>query len=104
MIADARFFSMCSDYSHLEVMRLSFLNLGPNLPNLNQPFFKVQTLYLQYNTISSLDDVCFQCLPNLKYLALQNNVISEVGQKYGLLKQLGIPRSIIQQPRCLWHR
>ena len=59
------------DYTKtVETLKLAFLNLGPSLINLNLPFTKLTTLYLQHNSIQKLEDDCFKGMPSIKFLAL----------------------------------
>lgn len=76
------------DYTSIETARLGFLNLGPKLTNLNQPFTKLTTLYLQHNKIESLAPDCFTSMPSLKFLALQNNLIADIGLTLAYLNDL----------------
>ena len=41
-------------------------------------FYSFQFLYLEGNAISSFPEELFDCLPNLRWLDLRNNRISEI--------------------------
>ena len=58
---------------NLNTLRLGFLNLGPEVKNLNLTFKSLTTVFLQYNKIQKVDDNAFIGCPNLKFIALQNN-------------------------------
>lgn len=60
-------------------MRLSFLNIGPQIGNLDLPLTRVTSLFLQYNKISKIAPDTFQNMPSLKFLALQCNYIDDIG-------------------------
>ena len=64
------------------------MNLGPELKNLNLPFTKLTTLYLQSNKITTLEPDCFMTMPSLRFIALQNNQIEDVGMAMAYLNDL----------------
>jgi len=61
----------------LTTLRLGFLKLGPQIRNLELEFHTLGTLYLHNNKIQLVNDDFFESMPNLKFLALQDNQIEE---------------------------
>jgi Leucine-rich repeat (LRR) protein len=58
--------------------RLGFLNIGPELVNLNLDLANVTTIFLQYNKLTTIHLDAFEGCPNLKFLALQGNLIENL--------------------------
>ena len=61
---------------YLRTIRLDFLDVGPNIDNL-EIFEHLESLYLQYNKLSSIGKGLSQNV-NLVFLALHNNQIKRI--------------------------
>lgn len=58
-------------------LRLSFLKLGPDVKNLELNFTQLTTVFLNHNKFAHVDDDAFALCQNLKFLAIQDNQISQ---------------------------